>query len=65
MGDSGSTVLKVQRYKSEGRWFDSRWRHWNTLLMGDRGSTVLKVQRYKSEGRWFDSRWRQWNFSLT
>jgi hypothetical protein len=24
MGDSGSTVVKVLRYKSEGRWFDPR-----------------------------------------
>ena len=27
-GDRGSTVLC---YKSEGRWFDSRWCHWNFL----------------------------------
>ena len=26
---NGSTVVKVLRYKSEGRWFDSRWCHWN------------------------------------
>jgi len=25
-------VVKVLRYKSEGRWFDSRWCHWNFLL---------------------------------
>jgi hypothetical protein len=25
--DSGSTVVKVLRYKSEGRWFDPRWCH--------------------------------------
>jgi hypothetical protein len=25
--DRGSTVIKVLRYKSEGRWFDSRWCH--------------------------------------
>jgi hypothetical protein len=24
----GVTVVKVLRYKSEGRWFDSRWCHW-------------------------------------
>ena len=24
-GDRGSTVVKVLCYKSEGRWFDSRW----------------------------------------
>jgi hypothetical protein len=26
-GDCGSTVVKVLRYKSEGRWFDFRWCH--------------------------------------
>jgi hypothetical protein len=31
-GDSGSTVVKVLRYKSEGRWFDPRWCHWNFSL---------------------------------
>jgi hypothetical protein len=25
--DRGSTVVKVLRYKSEGRWFDPRWCH--------------------------------------
>jgi hypothetical protein len=25
----GGTVVKVLCYKSEGRWFDSRWWHWN------------------------------------
>ena len=28
-GDRGSTVVKVLCYKSEGRWFDPRWCHWN------------------------------------
>jgi hypothetical protein len=28
----GGTVVKVLRYKSEGRWFDSRWYHWNFSL---------------------------------
>jgi len=27
-----STVVKVLYYKSEGRWFDSRWCHWNFSL---------------------------------
>jgi hypothetical protein len=31
-GDRGSTVVKVLCYKSEGRWFDSRWCHWNFSL---------------------------------
>jgi hypothetical protein len=30
--DRGSTVVKVLRYKSEGRWFDPRWCHWNFSL---------------------------------
>jgi len=29
----GSTVVKVLCYKSEGRWFDSRWCHWNYSLI--------------------------------
>ena len=32
IGDCGSTVVKVLCYKSEGRWFDSRWCHWNFSL---------------------------------
>jgi len=32
MGDRGSTVVKVLRYKSEGLWFDPSWRHWNFSL---------------------------------
>jgi hypothetical protein len=28
----GGTVVKAPRYKSEGRWFDSRWCHWNFSL---------------------------------
>jgi len=31
-GDHGSTVVKVLRYKSEGRWFDPSWYHWNSSL---------------------------------
>jgi hypothetical protein len=31
-GDRGSTVVKELRYKSEGRWFDPRWSHWNFSL---------------------------------
>jgi len=27
--ECGSTVVKVLFYKSEGRWFDSSWCHWN------------------------------------
>ena len=29
MGDRGSTVVKVLCYKSESRWLDPRWCHWN------------------------------------
>jgi len=32
VGDRGSSVVKVLCYKSEGRWFDSRWFHWNFPL---------------------------------
>ena len=32
IGDRGSTAVKVLCYKSEGRWFDSRWYHWNSSL---------------------------------
>ena len=31
-GDRGSAVIKVLRYKSEGRCFDSIWCHWNFSL---------------------------------
>jgi hypothetical protein len=38
LGDRSSTVVKVLRYKSEGRWFDPRWCHWNfshrTMALG-------------------------------
>ena len=30
--NSGSTVVKVLRHKSEGRWFDPKWCHWNFSL---------------------------------
>ena len=32
LGDRGGTVVKVLRYKSEGRWFYPRWCHWNFSL---------------------------------
>ena len=32
VGERGGTVVKVLCYKSEGRWFDSRWCHWNFSL---------------------------------
>ena len=31
-GDRDGTVVTLLRYKSEGRWFDSRWCHWNFSL---------------------------------
>ena len=31
-GDRGGTLVKVLCYKSEGRWFDPRWCHWNFSL---------------------------------
>jgi len=30
--ERGGTVVKVLCYKSEGRWFDSSWCHWNFSL---------------------------------
>ena len=32
IGYRGGTVVKVLRYKSEGRWFNSKWCHWNFSL---------------------------------
>ena len=32
VGNRGSTVVKVLCYKSEGRWFDPSWCHWNFSL---------------------------------
>ena len=29
----GSSVVKVLCYKSEGRWFDPSWCHWNFSLI--------------------------------
>ena len=29
IGDLGGTVVKVLCYKSEDRWFDPSWCHWN------------------------------------
>jgi len=31
-GDRVGTVVKVLYYKSEGRWFDPSWCHWNFSL---------------------------------
>jgi hypothetical protein len=31
--DRGDTVVNVLCYKSEGRWFDSKWCHWSFLLI--------------------------------
>jgi hypothetical protein len=30
--NNSATVVEVLCYKSEGRWFDSRWCHWNFSL---------------------------------
>jgi len=32
-GDRGSTLVKALCYKSEGRFFDSRWCQWNFSLI--------------------------------
>jgi hypothetical protein len=39
--DRGSTVVKVLRYKSEGRWFDPRWCHWNFDINPSDRTTAL------------------------
>ena len=31
--DRGRTVVKVLCYKTEGRWFDPSWYHWNFSLI--------------------------------
>jgi len=37
-------VVKVLCYKSEGRWFDSRWSHWNfSLTQNPSGRTMALV----------------------
>jgi len=33
IGGRSGTVVKVLRYKSEGRWFDPSWCHWNFSLI--------------------------------
>jgi hypothetical protein len=47
-GDRRGTVVKVLRYKSDGRWFDPRWCHWNWNNPADRimilGSTQLLTE---------------------
>jgi hypothetical protein len=44
VGDRGSTVVKVLRYKLEGRWFDPRWCngifHWHRLFWSHYGPGV-------------------------
>ena len=30
--ESGGTMVKVLCYKSEGRWFEPSWYHWNFSL---------------------------------
>jgi hypothetical protein len=32
MAECGGTMVKVLCYKSEGRWFHSRWCHWSSSL---------------------------------
>jgi len=40
-GDRGSKVVQVLCYKSEGRWFDPSWCHWNfSLTYNPSDSTV-------------------------
>jgi len=39
-GVRGGTVVKVLCYKSEGRWFDPSWCHWNFSLISRYGPGV-------------------------
>ena len=39
-GDRGSTVVKVLCCKSEGRWFDPSWCHWNFSFRSHSGPGV-------------------------
>ena len=39
----GGTVVKALCYKSESRWFDSRWCHWNFSLTSFRSHYVPGV----------------------
>jgi len=43
-GYRGSTVVKVLCYKSEGRWFDPSWCHWNFSLTSDRTMALGSTQ---------------------
>jgi hypothetical protein len=51
----GGTVVKVLRYKSVGRWFDSRWCHCNFCqnwrLMDHAGTAVAQWSRYCATNR--------------
>ena len=45
--DRGSTVVKVLCYKSQSRWFDPSWCHWNfsfTQNPSDRTMTLGSTQ---------------------
>jgi hypothetical protein len=42
IGDRGSTVVKVLRYKSEGRWFDRRWCHGNFIDINPSDRTMAQ-----------------------
>ena len=39
----GSTVVKVLRYKSEGRWFDPSWCHWNSSLTSNPSDRTMAL----------------------
>jgi hypothetical protein len=43
-GDRGSTVVKVLRYKSEGRWFDPRWNFFIDINPSDRTMALASTQ---------------------
>ena len=46
-GDRDRTVVKVLCYKSEGRWFDRRWCHWNFSHYGSGVDSASERNEYQ------------------
>ena len=42
-GDRGGTVVKVLCYKSEVRWFDPSWCHWNFSLTSNPSDRTMAL----------------------
>jgi len=43
-GNRGSTVVKALCYKSEGRWFDPSWCHWNFSLTWNPSDRIMALR---------------------